>query len=143
MANMYLPEGPERPKTVELDSFWKTACEQEPGLLDGPGYQVRWIGLDRDSTDRALAAIRRFVKLGQQLGVQETHVLATAATREASNGEEFVADVEAITGSTIELLSGRQEAEFAAQGIKSGFFKPNGIAGDLGGVFDGYGPILR
>ncbi len=89
--------------------------------------------LDEEATVRALTAIRRFVKLGQQLGVAETHVLATAATREAKNGAEFISQIEEITGQGIQLLSGRMEAELAAFGIKSGFYKPEGIAGDLGG----------
>jgi uncharacterized protein YhfF len=64
MPSTYLPEGPKRPTTVELDAFWKTACEQEPGLLDGPGYQVRWIGLDRDSTEQVIDLILAKDKTG-------------------------------------------------------------------------------
>ena len=103
-------------------------------VLCGLGKGVARDGmLDEQSTARALTAIRRFVKLGQQLGVGESHVLATAAAREAENGPEFVAEIEAITGQKIELLSGRMEAELAAFGIKAGFYSPEGIAGDLGG----------
>ena len=103
-------------------------------VLCGLGKGVAKDGmLDAEASGRALTAIRRFVKLGEQLQVGETHVLATAATREAGNGAEFVAAVEEITSQKIELLSGRMEAEYAALGIKSGFYKPEGIAGDLGG----------
>ncbi|MEM9279750.1 MAG: Ppx/GppA family phosphatase, partial [Pseudomonadota bacterium] len=103
-------------------------------VLCGLGRGVAKNGLlDEEASERALTAIRRFVRLGQQLQVGETHVLATAATREAGNGEEFVAKVETITGQKIRLLSGRMEAELAALGVKSGFYKPEGIAGDLGG----------
>ncbi|MGI9350359.1 MAG: exopolyphosphatase [Rhizobiaceae bacterium] len=103
-------------------------------VLCGLGKGVAKSGLlDQAASNRALTAIRRFVKLGQQLQVGEIHVLATAATREAGNGAEFVAAVEEITGQKIQLLSGRIEAEYAAFGIKSGFYKPEGIAGDLGG----------
>ncbi len=103
-------------------------------VLCGLGTGVAREGLlDPQASARALLAIRRFVTLGEQLGVEKTHVLATAATREAGNGPEFVAEVEAITGQKIELLSGRMEAEFAGLGIRAGFFEPEGIAGDLGG----------
>lgn len=103
-------------------------------VLCGLGKGVARDGmLDPVASDQALTAIRRFVSLGKQLGVGETHVLATAAAREAKNGNEFIAEVEAITGQSIEVLSGRMEAEFAALGIKAGFYKPEGIAGDLGG----------
>ncbi|MEM9330207.1 MAG: Ppx/GppA phosphatase family protein [Pseudomonadota bacterium] len=103
-------------------------------VLCGLGKGVAKNGmLDRAASQRALLAIRRFLKLGEQLRVGETHVLATAATREAGNGEAFIGEVEALTGSKIQLLSGRMEAEYAALGIKAGFYKPEGITGDLGG----------
>ncbi|MEM7069633.1 MAG: Ppx/GppA phosphatase family protein, partial [Pseudomonadota bacterium] len=103
-------------------------------VLCGLGKGVARTGaLEEMAAERALNAIQRFYRVGKQLGVEETHVLATAATREASNGAEFISRIEAITGQKIRLLSGRMEAEYAAFGIKSGFFKPEGIAGDLGG----------
>ena len=81
----------------------------------------------------ALTALRRFVLLCSQIGVTAIHVLATAAAREADNGAEFVASVEAITGAPVSLLSGAEEARLTALGIISGINRPDGIAGDLGG----------
>ncbi len=81
----------------------------------------------------ALAALRRFTALARQMGVTETHVLTTAAAREAVNGPEFVASVEAITGCKVSLLSGAEEARLTAMGIVSGIHNADGIAGDLGG----------
>ncbi|MEM7291430.1 MAG: exopolyphosphatase, partial [Pseudomonadota bacterium] len=52
---------------------------------------------------------------------------------EASNGAEFVSAVNEITGSPVQLLTGREEAQYAAFGIHAGFYAPEGIAGDLGG----------
>lgn len=103
-------------------------------VLCGLGKGVAVDGaLDPEASERALRAIRRFTLIGKQLNVEDTHVLATAAPREASNGEEFVENVEKITGKKVRLLSGREEALYAAFGIKSGFHEPVGIAGDLGG----------
>ena len=61
------------------------------------------------------------------------HVLATAAVRDASNGPDFIASVEAITEVKATVLSGSEEARLSAQGVVSGFHQPDGVAGDLGG----------
>jgi exopolyphosphatase / guanosine-5'-triphosphate,3'-diphosphate pyrophosphatase len=81
----------------------------------------------------ALTAIRRFAALVRQLHVTALHVLATAAVRDASNGPEFIASVEAISGVKATVLSGPEEARLSAQGVLSGFHRPDGIVGDLGG----------
>lgn len=103
-------------------------------VLCGLGKGVAVDGaLDQEASERALRAIRRFTLIGRQLNVEDTHILATAASREASNGAQFVDAVEEITGKKVRLLSGREEALYAAYGIKSGFHDAEGIAGDLGG----------
>lgn len=89
--------------------------------------------LNPDAIISALAALRRFVALCSQIGVTKIHVLATAAAREAADGADFIATVEAITGASVLLLSGAEEARLTALGVVSGFHDPDGIAGDLGG----------
>ena len=89
--------------------------------------------LGDENVERALAALKRFRRLADQAGVKELSVLATAAAREAENGTDFIAAVEAITGVSVEVLSGPEEARHAALGIISGIWRANGIAGDLGG----------
>ena len=103
-------------------------------VLCGLGHGVATTGaLEQQSVESALRAISRFVALGKHLGVTQTHVLATAAAREASNGPQFIAQVEALVGSPITVLTGQMEAEYAAWGVKCGFHNPIGIVGDLGG----------
>src|SRR5881398_3822348 len=65
--------------------------------------------------------------------VAQLWAIATAACREAKNGKTFVTEAEAICGTKIEILSGKREAELSALGVISGFHKPDGIVGDLGG----------
>ncbi|MFK7901777.1 MAG: exopolyphosphatase, partial [Nitratireductor sp.] len=89
--------------------------------------------LDEVAVERALNAIKRFIALGKQLKVSRTHVIATAAARDAKNGPQFIAQVEALTGLKVEVLTGAKEAKYSALGVKSGFYKPNGIVGDMGG----------
>lgn len=80
-----------------------------------------------------LAAVRRFVALSNQLDTSSMHVLATAAVREADNGDAFVAELAQITQTVPIVLSGAEEARLAALGVVSGFRDPYGVVGDLGG----------
>src|SRR5262249_53234290 len=59
--------------------------------------------------------------------------IATAACRDASNGREFIARAEKVIGVPITIVSGKREAELSALGVTSGFYKPEGLVGDLGG----------
>ena len=54
-----------------------------------------------------------------------------AATR--SNGQDFIAAAERICRTKIDVISGKREAELTALGVVSGFHRPDGIVGDLGG----------
>ena len=89
--------------------------------------------LNENAVERALRAIRRFVALQEQTHVGEVHIIATAAARDASNGRQFINQVEELTGCDVEVLTGEMEAHYAALGVRSGFHKPTGIVGDLGG----------
>ncbi len=103
-------------------------------ILCGLGKGVANDGkLSSQDADRAYNAIVRFLELGKQNGVVDTHILATAAVREAKNGEAFVKRIEKNLGVSVKLLSGEEEAEYATMGVKSGFNKPKGIVGDQGG----------
>ncbi len=89
--------------------------------------------LNELAVERALAALRRFVALQEQANVADVHIIATAAARDASNGPEFIKRGEEIAGTAIEVLTGAMEAHYSALGIKSGFYMPSGIVGDMGG----------
>ncbi len=89
--------------------------------------------MDDGAVERSFKAIRRFRALSRQLGVSQTFILATAATRDAENGKEFVKTIEEICGSNVEVLTGKMEAHHTANGIISGFHNPDGIVGDIGG----------
>jgi exopolyphosphatase/guanosine-5'-triphosphate,3'-diphosphate pyrophosphatase len=67
------------------------------------------------------------------MGVRDVFAVATAAPREAKNGAEFVAKAEKALGREIDLLSGKEEAEFAARGVIAGIPHADGVVGDLGG----------
>jgi exopolyphosphatase/guanosine-5'-triphosphate,3'-diphosphate pyrophosphatase len=103
-------------------------------VLCGLGKGIALTGkMDEDNVLRALRALHRFKALSDQARASTMYVLATAAAREASNGPDFIHQAETILGRKVRVLSGEEEARFSALGIISGFFSPDGIAGDLGG----------
>jgi exopolyphosphatase/guanosine-5'-triphosphate,3'-diphosphate pyrophosphatase len=103
-------------------------------VLAGLGREVQTTGLlAADAIEKAYAALRRFRALCDRMAVAQLWVIATAACREAKNGKTFVAEAEQICGVKIDVLSGKREAELSALGVVSGFHKPDGIVGDLGG----------
>lgn len=89
--------------------------------------------LDPKGIERALAAMRRFVALRDRIGIDELVVAATAAVRDAEDGAEFVKQAENICGFPFMILSGKDEARYAAQGVLSGTPDAEGVVGDLGG----------
>jgi exopolyphosphatase / guanosine-5'-triphosphate,3'-diphosphate pyrophosphatase len=89
--------------------------------------------LDQSGVVRALAALRRFKALAKQIGCHAVYAVATAAAREADNGAAFVDEAEKALGSAIQVLTGKEEARYAALGVIAGIPEADGIVGDLGG----------
>ncbi|MBO6539197.1 MAG: exopolyphosphatase [Rhizobiaceae bacterium] len=103
-------------------------------MLAGLGRNIVTTGkLDADGVTRAVGEFRRFRALSEQAGSDGIHVIATAAAREAENGQDFIERVEEILGTEIQVLTGREEARYSALGVICGFHNADGIAGDLGG----------
>ena len=88
--------------------------------------------LSPDARERALGALSRFKLLLDHMKVKRTHVVATAAIRDAEDGPEFLREVERI-GFSCDTLTGDEEARLAGDGVLSGIPEANGIVGDLGG----------
>lgn len=86
-----------------------------------------------ENVKRALTAIQRFALVSALMRVGRVHILATSAVRDAANSQEFVDAVERIMGASVEVLSGEQEAHFAALGVFAGMPGISCMVGDLGG----------
>ena len=82
---------------------------------------------------RALAALQRFQMLADGLLPYPLTVVATAAVRDASDGPEFCAEVEAATGLRIRVITGAEEARLSAQGVLLGWPGAYGLICDIGG----------
>ncbi len=86
-----------------------------------------------ENAEMALLAIRRFALVARLLEVKNLFIIATSAVREASNGAGFMTRVKEITSVKGKVLSGEEEAHFAAFGVVSGMPEFCGVVGDLGG----------
>ena len=103
-------------------------------VLAGLGRTIATTGrLDEAGVDRTIRELERFRAIARILGVKNVRAIATAASRDASNGPDFIARAERALGVHIEIISGLVEAELAAAGVRMGFERPDGIIGDFGG----------
>jgi exopolyphosphatase/guanosine-5'-triphosphate,3'-diphosphate pyrophosphatase len=89
--------------------------------------------LSEEGTARALEALARFRTLAEGMNVATLKVVATAAVRDAVNGDDFALEAEAAIGTPLWVLTGEEEARLAANGVLFGMPDANGIVGDLGG----------
>lgn len=102
-------------------------------VMAGLGKGVSRDGmLDAEAMERALSTLARFLRLAEQMGVPQPRTVATAAVREASNGQQFIDRVLDL-GLPVEILSGDDEARMAGMGVIASIPQANGIVGDLGG----------
>ena len=85
------------------------------------------LGVDRTgrfdpvAVERTLDAARRYRELVDHHGVRREDIrfVATSATRDAANRDEFISGVEQILGVTPEVITGQEEAELSFRGAVS------------------------
>ena len=103
-------------------------------VICGLGRELDSSGrLGDDAMEMALRNLERFARLIRGMGIGEVALLATAASREAENGGQFIAEVERCTGFPVRLLSGEDEAIISGHGVLAGSPDADGVMGDLGG----------
>lgn len=88
--------------------------------------------MPEEATSLALRGLARFASILKDLGITDVQTVATAAVREAKNGEAFLDEVRSL-GLDPVLLSGEEEAVVSAQGVIGAFPGAQGVVADLGG----------
>jgi exopolyphosphatase / guanosine-5'-triphosphate,3'-diphosphate pyrophosphatase len=89
--------------------------------------------LNPGGVEMALANIDRFTTLAHNMKVRTLDLLATAAVRDASDGPEFMREMERRPGIKAHIVSGRDEARYSGFGVMCGMPEASGVMGDLGG----------
>ncbi|WP_284439725.1 Ppx/GppA phosphatase family protein [Cellulomonas xiejunii] len=99
-------------------------------------------GVDRtgllapEALERTLSATRRYHEVCQRLGVEAVRFVATSATRDARNREDFVAGVRDALGVEPEVVAGDEEARLSfrgATGVLASRYDGPFLVVDLGG----------
>ncbi|HXC29101.1 MAG TPA: Ppx/GppA family phosphatase [Stellaceae bacterium] len=103
-------------------------------VMCGLGRGIARTGrLNREGVELARDNIQRFVALARALDAGHLMGIATAAVREASDGEEFAAEIERSCGLPVRIVDGSEEAQLSAAGVLAGIPGADGVVGDLGG----------
>lgn len=89
--------------------------------------------LNEQAKQHARAAIARFASLLDARRPDDTHILATAAIRHALDGEAFAKELESLLHRPVQILSGMDEAVYAAKGVQAATYQAEGLVIDLGG----------
>jgi exopolyphosphatase/guanosine-5'-triphosphate,3'-diphosphate pyrophosphatase len=69
--------------------------------------------------DASIAVLGDYASLISKFGVRHVKAVATSALRDASNADIFIKKVFDTTGISIQVISGRKEAEFTLRGVLS------------------------
>ena len=89
--------------------------------------------LNPDAVDVAFKALQAYKILSEIYHVSSLEVVGTAALRDATDGDDFIRRVQTDAGLAIRIISGDEEASYAARGVL--MFDPaaNGVVADFGG----------
>ena len=109
--------------------------EARPDRVRVVRRETRIVGLGRgvdktgrisaDSMDRALAALADYAELMREAGVERAAMVATSASRDARNADEFLDRARAVLGAVcpdpdVRVISGREEAQLSFVGATGG-----------------------
>ena len=89
--------------------------------------------LSREAQERAFTALQDFRAIALGAGATRTFALATAAVRDAENGQAFMAEVKKRFGFDVRILSGEEEARYGFLGAVGGLPVDHGVLFDVGG----------
>jgi exopolyphosphatase/guanosine-5'-triphosphate,3'-diphosphate pyrophosphatase len=90
--------------------------------------------LNEAAIEPALTVLSRYAAVANAMGADPVEILATAATRDAENGADFIAAINArMPDIPVQVLSGAEEGAFSADGVLLGFPGADGVLGDMGG----------
>jgi exopolyphosphatase/guanosine-5'-triphosphate,3'-diphosphate pyrophosphatase len=100
------------------DHSYSTVTQQREAARLGEGEFIDR-HLQPQAMDRAVLVCRKFVELARFHGAEEIVAVATSATREAVNKEEFLHRLREAAGLEVRVISGREEARLIYSGLSN------------------------
>jgi exopolyphosphatase / guanosine-5'-triphosphate,3'-diphosphate pyrophosphatase len=104
----------------------KTACGLGSDLEGSGRLSARGVACVTD-------VLERFVRIARSLDVKVIDAFATAAVRDAANGNELIERIRRLAGIQVDVLSGTEEGRLSAEGVLASMPGADGAMGDLGG----------
>lgn len=106
---------------------------QDPVKLGEGGINKGFIA--PEAFERGIQTMQQFAGLIKERKATGLRAVATSALRNASNGPDFIRDVNEKTGINIEIIDGEAEAGFIYQGIRAAgcLSSENSLIVDIGG----------
>src|SRR5438067_8392265 len=89
--------------------------------------------LKPETIERTLSIVRGFVAVANGAGAERTVAVATAAVREATNGDELIERARRELGIPVSIADGEEEARLGFFGAVHGLPVEHGIVLDVGG----------
>ncbi len=119
-------------RPVGDDGFEVLDREKETVRLGHGGRDMKV--LEPEAVERAIECLSRFARIADRYGA-EVRAVATSATREAENADDFIKRVYAETGISIEVISGIEEARLIHLGVLQAVpvFDKRVLVVDIGG----------
>ena len=116
-------------------NFSYTTISQEKEVIRLGEEEFKDSILRPDAIERAIFVCGKFVELAKTYGATEIIAVATSATREAQNRDEFLKRLLDETGLDVRVISGEEEARLICLGVASGIDigEEKAIFIDLGG----------
>ncbi len=99
------------------DHSWTVLTMQKETVRLGEGEFGEVRLLQPEAMERAAGVCARFVELARAHGATRFVTVATAATREARNGDEFVRLLHDVAGLSAHVVSGKEEARLIYLGL--------------------------
>ena len=124
---------------VQPNKTWTTLASQKQVVRLGEGEfdraapkkkgkaaeNSRRHSLTEEAIARGTLVCARFAEVARGYGAEEIVALATAAVREADNGDEFVKRVRELADLDVRIISGQEEARLIYLGVVSGIDLPD------------------
>ncbi|RAX57802.1 guanosine polyphosphate pyrophosphohydrolase [Helicobacter monodelphidis] len=89
--------------------------------------------LQKEAIERAICALRGFLKIAHEVGARKILCVATSALRDAPNRGEFLALVRSCLGLNIKIITGEREAFYGAVAALNLLPYDEGVTIDIGG----------
>ena len=120
---------------ADVDGARKTDVQREMRIVRlGQGVD-RSGRLAPEALGRTRTALQEYTRICKSHGVERTRMVATSATRDADNADEFRAMVREVLGVEPEVVSGDEEAALSFTGATRGLTgaEPPYLVADIGG----------